>query len=270
MPIRIVGGMNLLFALTLLLAQTAGAPTDAQGWFNRGVTLHDAGNYAGALEAFANARKMGYAAGPLNVRIARTQARAGNADEAFKILELMASNGYVNVDSLTGENDFLSIRMDKRWQKVVDAVRANRQPCMKDPVHRQFDYWLGEWDVEVAGQIVARSSIQMILGECTVYENYWRLDGTYAGKSFSMWDAQQSRWEQHYVDTTGASRDWFGKLEGERMVFYQRPDANGGSGVQRMIYTKEGPDKVRQTIEGSTDGEKTWSAGFDGLYIRKK
>jgi hypothetical protein len=270
MPIRIVGGMNFFFALTLLLAQTASAPTDAQGWFARGVTLHDAGNYSGALEAFANARKMGYAPGLLNLRVARAQARAGNAGEAFKVLETMATGGFPNVDALTAENDFLPIRTDPRWKNVVDAVRANRLPCTKDPVYRQFDYWLGEWDVEVAGQIVARSSIQMILGECAVYENYWRLDGSYAGKSFSLWDAQQSRWEQRYVDTTGASRDWFGKLEGERMVFYLRPDANGGSGVQRMIYTKEGPDKVRQTIEGSSDGEKTWSAGFDGLYIRKR
>ena len=208
-------------------------------------------------------------AGPASdVRGAGPLRQRSTARGVGRVLLVGDASGYV--DALTGENEFLPIRMDSRWNKVVEAVRANRQPCTKDPIYRQFDYWLGEWDVEVSGQIVARSSIQMILGECTVYENYWRLDGSYAGKSFSLWDAQQSRWEQRYVDTTGASRDWFGKLEGERMVFYLRPDANGGSGVQRMIYTKEGPDKVRQTIEGSTDGEKTWTGGFDGLYIRKK
>jgi hypothetical protein len=28
-------------------------------------------------------------------------------------------------------------------------------------------------------------------------------------------------------------------------------------------------DSVRQLFEGSTDG-KTWTPGFDGLYVRKK
>lgn len=267
----IVGRMNALFALMLLLAQTDVGLTDAQGWFDRGVVLHDAGNYTGALDAFAKAQRMGYGMpGPLNVRLARSHARAGQPDEAYKVLSQLASSGYPNVDALTAENDFLPIRTDARWSDVVRKVRANQRPCMNDKVYRQFDYWLGEWDVEVGGQVVARSSIQMILGECAVYENYWRLDGSYAGKSFSVWDAQQSRWEQRYVDTTGASRDWFGKLEGERMVFYLRPDANGGNATQRMIYTKEGPDLVRQTIETSADGEKSWSMGFDGLYIRKR
>jgi hypothetical protein len=263
--------MDLLFALTLLLAQTAAGPTDAQGWFHRGVALHDSGNFTGALEAFATAQQMGYAMrGPLNVRIARAHARAGHADEAFKILAQMAASGYANVDALTSDNDFLSIRTDARWSEVVKTVRANQRPCMKDAVYRQFDYWLGEWDVEIAGEVAARSSVQLILGECTIYENYWQLEGSYAGKSFSVWDARQRRWEQRYVDTTGASRDWFGRLEGESMVFFLRPDANGGNAVQRMTYTKEGPDRVRQTIEVSSDGEKTWNIAFDGLYIRRK
>ena len=263
--------MNLLLAVTLLLAPTAAAPTDAQGWFSHGVALHDVGNYTGALDAFAKARQTGYGMpGPLNMRMARSHARASQPDEAYKILAQLASNGYANVDVLTSENDFLSIRTDARWGEVVRKVRANQRPCMNDKVYRQFDYWLGEWDVEVGGQVVARSSIQMILGECAVYENYWRIDGSYAGRSFSLWDAQQSRWEQRYVDTTGASRDWFGKLEGDRLVFYLRPDANGGNVTQRMIYTKEGPDRVRQTIEASADGEKTWSLAFDGLYMRRR
>jgi hypothetical protein len=263
--------MDLLFALTLLLAQTASSPSDPQGWFDRGVALHDSGNFTGALEAFEKAQQIGYAMrGPLYVRIARAHARAGHRDEAFEVLVRMAANGYADVDALTSDNDFLSIRTDARWSEIVKTVRGNQRPCMKDAVSRQFDYWLGEWNVEIAGEVVARSSIQLILGDCTVYENYEQLDGTYAGKSFSVWDARQHRWEQRYVDTTGASRDWFGKMEGERMVFFLRPDANGGNAVQRMTYTKEGPDRVRHTIDVSSDGEKTWNNAFDGLYIRRK
>jgi hypothetical protein len=125
---------------------------------------------------------------------------------------------------------------------------------------------VGEWDVEVAGKRVARSSVQLILADCVIFENYWRLDNTYAGKSFSMWDRTRKQWEQNYVDSSGSSSHWLGTLENDRLVFYDRT----GKAIQRMTYTKEGADRVRQTIDVSSDGEKTWNTGFDGMYVRRK
>jgi hypothetical protein len=144
-------------------------------------------------------------------------------------------------------------------------VKRNQHPCHNAPEYRQFDYWLGEWDVEMNGQKIATSSIQLILDECAILENYYALN--YSGKSISAWDASEKRWEQQYADTTGGSRTWIGALEGDRIVFYLRGQ---GAGVNRMSYIKEGPDAVRQLIEVSTDGEKTWSPGFNGLYKRRK
>ena len=264
------------FGLSLILvlswgASPAIAQSNAQTLFEQGVKLHDSGQYAAAAEAFRKAREGGYPARmALNVRLARAQARAGATDAALQTLRTMVENGYAQFDALNEENDFLSLRMDNRWKEVVAAARVNQQPCTRDVAYRQFDYWLGEWDVEVQDNRVARSSVQLILNECTIFENYWRLDGTYAGKSFTVWDRADKRWEQRYVDTTGVSADWFGVLDDGRMVFHQRPAEGTKGPTQRMIYTKEGPDRVRQTIETSNDDGKTWSTQFNGLYIRKK
>ena len=40
--------------------------------------------------------------------------------------------------------------------------------------------------------------------------------------------------------------------------------------TNRMTYSKEGADRVRQRIDTSLDGGKTWAAGYDGLYVRRR
>jgi hypothetical protein len=39
--------------------------------------------------------------------------------------------------------------------------------------------------------------------------------------------------------------------------------------INKMTFFKLGPNKVRQFLESSTDGGKTWTPGYDGLYIRR-
>jgi hypothetical protein len=46
-------------------------------------------------------------------------------------------------------------------------------------------------------------------------------------------------------------------------------DAPGKSARQRITWTPLGGGRVRQLWESSTDGGKTWSVAFDGLYVRE-
>lgn len=260
--------MHMILLLAVLLAQE---PTDAQGWFTLGVQRFDARDYRGALEAFDHARQMRYPQiGPLALRTARAQAQLGEKEKAFATLKTATDGGFANVEALLAENDLIPLRGDPRWEETVAATRRNQRPCSAAPEYRQFDYWLGEWDVESGGQKIARSSIQLILEDCAVFENYQTIGRVYAGKSFSMWDAAHKRWEQRYVDTTGAFHEWTGGMEGDRMVFTWTYESSGVKTMNRMSYLKEGPDKVRQRIEVSTDAGKSWSVGYDGLYVRRK
>lgn len=142
-------------------------------------------------------------------------------------------------------------------------------PCRNAPEYRQFDFWVGEWDVENNGKRTARSSIQLILDGCVIFENF-DADGGYSGKSLSAWDAGEKRWEQHYTDTGGSSRYWVGAMDGEKMVMTTEFMRGATKVINRMTYSKEGADRVRQLIEVSIDGGKTWKAGFDGMYVRRK
>jgi len=256
----------MIALLVILLAQVAAAePTDAAGWFKEGVRRHDARDFKGALAAYEHAAAMKFAQrGQLSLRRARAFAQTGDKENALTLLEQMAGGGFAGVEQLLGENELFPVRSDDRWPKLVEKIRANAHPCRSAPEYRQFDYWLGEWDVEVSGGPTATSSIQLILDQCVVFENYTA--GNYTGKSFSSWVAADKEWKQHYVDSGGTSSEWSGHLENGRMVFLSR----NPTGLQRMTYSKEGPDRVRQLIEASSDDGKTWSTSFDGMYVRRK
>lgn len=257
--------MRLLFIVLLLATE----PSTPQEWFQLGVTRHDARDYAGALTALEKARELGYSA-PIAfpLRMSRTHARLGNVEKAFENLKVAVDRGYSSSEQLLAENDFLKLRDDPRWTELLAIVRRNQHPCRNAPESRQFDFWLGEWDVETNGQKIARSSIQLILDECVIFENY-EAPG-YSGKSLSTWNSGPRRWEQYYTDTAGGARFWSGALQDGKLVMTTEFDRSGTKVTNRMTYSKEGPDRVRQFIETSTDGGKTWAAGYDGMYVRRR
>jgi hypothetical protein len=145
--------------------------------------------------------------------------------------------------------------------------------CTQGPEYRQFDFWVGEWDVSEGGKPAGTNSIQLILGDCVVFEN-WTGVGGMTGKSFNLYDARRKRWQQTWVDNNGGLLELYGsysdrtmRLEGETPV-----PAGGGTGgaKHKITWFDQGPDQLRQLWEQSTDGGKTWKVLFDGSYKRRK
>jgi len=58
------------------------------------------------------------------------------------------------------------------------------------PVYRQFDFWVGDWDVfEVGGSIqVAHARVDIVLDGCVLREDYQAGHG-YKGQSFTIYEA---------------------------------------------------------------------------------
>src|SRR3712207_1307780 len=71
---------------------------------------------------------------------------------------------------------------------------ASARPCRDSQEYRQLDFWVGEWEVlGPKGKTVGASSVQLILGDCVVFEN-WTGAGGYTGKSFNLYDARTRKW----------------------------------------------------------------------------
>lgn len=257
---------KLTVVLLALIALPLLAQTTGQEWFNTAIQRNDAHDYNGALEALNKAKEAGFGARALmNLQLLRVYAQLGEKDKAFTLMQTMADNGYGPADRLNALDDLVPLRSDPRWKKIADQMGRNAHPCKLTSDYRQFDYWLGEWDVEIGGQKLASSSVQLILDECVIFENYTDSRG-YAGKSFSIYDATSKKWEQRYVDTTGAFHTWTGGIEDGRMVFYWKTPQS----LNKMTYEKEAPDRVRQLLFASTDDGKTWQPTYNGLYMRRK
>ena len=48
------------------------------------------------------------------------------------------------------------------------------------------------------------------------------------------------------------------------------PQSNGAKLRRHLQFFNEGPDKVRQLSQGSTDGGKIWRVEYDLTYLRKQ
>ena len=152
----------------------------------------------------------------------------------------------------------------------VSAGAQTPPPCKTRPEYRQFDFWVGEWDVTAGGQTVASSTIQRLAGECIIFENYSQPDG-FAGKSLNFFDAASGKWRQTWVDAAGNVSEFAGEFRDGAMRYEGESHLRDGRRVLRkMIVYNLSPERVRQYSERSTDGGKTWSVAYDLLYVRKK
>jgi hypothetical protein len=134
---------------------------------------------------------------------------------------------------------------------------------------RDFDYWVGEWDVYgPQGRQVGTNSITRLLDGGALAE-HWRGAGGVEGHSLNAYDATADRWHQTWVDSSGGLLLLDGGLVGDAMVLegtLPRPDAPCAVPQrQRITWTRE-PNGVRQHWQTSDDEGATWQTAFDGHY----
>jgi hypothetical protein len=152
---------------------------------------------------------------------------------------------------------------------ALTQAAALPKPCAS-PEYRQFDFWLGEWNVLVAGKPAGVNRITPLLGGCAVREE-WKGASGLTGTSLNMWDSARKRWSQTWVDDKGTVLFLVGGLQGSKMVLEgDTPDGKGGTVRNRITWTPL-PKGLRQVWETSADGGKSWGVAFDGEYspVRK-
>lgn len=138
------------------------------------------------------------------------------------------------------------------------------------PEHRQFDFWVGRWDVYPTGKdkLVAHSLIEKLYGGCAVREN-WMPIGKAGGGSLNNYVTEDKVWRQTWLDSNNARVDFEGGLNGSAMVligFWKGANGPGQDGLVRVTYTPEGAAAVRQLGELSKDDGKSWAPLFDFTY----
>lgn len=145
------------------------------------------------------------------------------------------------------------------------AAGAMPSSCA-DPAYKQFDFWLGDWNVTTPdGKLVGRDHVEKLYGGCVLKENWTGLQGG-SGSSFNIYDAPRKLWHQSWVDSMGTLLVLEGGLKDGRMVLSGDQVQKDGSRLLNRITWTPQDGTVRQTWDVSKDGGKTWKIVFDGIY----
>lgn len=236
--------------------------------YRYGVSLLGTGSNAEAQVQLENV----LAASPnpvFGLALARAYARNNNKDKAYETLEKSITLGGISPDSLNSEADFAAIKAEAKFIDLVKKHDVAANPCKASPSFREFDFWIGEWDAKnTQGVTVGSSSIQLILGQCIIFEN-WSTPVS-SGKSFNIYDTTDKKWHQTWVDDKGTFTHYIGGLVDGKMVLNSDTMFNGKKAIGRMTFSKLPNGDVRQHGERSIDGGKTWTTTFDFAYVKKK
>jgi hypothetical protein len=145
-------------------------------------------------------------------------------------------------------------------------------PCAHLPAGGALDFWIGDWDVFAGGRKAGENRIRKIVGGCAVTEESTDASG---GRGFSLFYSDgNGTWKQVWVtenplapgglkEKTLLSADGGVRFQGEPRL------PGGRTYLDRTTLTPLPGGEVRQLIEISTDGGKTWKATFDGRYVRR-
>lgn len=140
--------------------------------------------------------------------------------------------------------------------------------------HRQFDFWLGEWDVSpshsTSGVTIAESSITLADQGCVVIEN-WRPFGGAHGRSLNMYDPATESWHQTWMSAAPLRTEYRGRFENGVMSFEAMTPLPGvpDGARSRMSFQALDADTVRQWGEQLDAGATQWVVTWDLTYRRR-
>jgi hypothetical protein len=239
-----------------------------------GAALTALGRYAEAKKELVLSERKGAPVPQAAFRLALAEAGAGRLDSAFAQLDRATSAGMI-ILPVPGDSmaPMQAIKGDSRYAKFLTNVDRNARPCNYDEKFKEFDFWLGSWDVRPKSAPLnppARSEITKTNEGCVVHES-WHGVGN-IGESYNIYDRTRQKWFQYWVDNFGGLHEYTGSYSDNAMRYEGTTPAGPGTPgrVQtRLTFFRIAADTVRQFSE-SLQADGTWTANYDFIYIRRK
>ncbi len=149
------------------------------------------------------------------------------------------------------------------------ASTAFANECDQAP-YKDFDFWLGEWDVIAAdGKQAGKNSIKKAYNNCVITEHYETPDGPF-GTSINIYDKNTGKWYQTWVDKSGLRLQLAGGLQGDIMLLSGETKNKEGQIIEHKIsWTPKQNGSVIQHWEMRKADEKNWRTLFKGTYIKQ-
>ena len=241
-------------------------------WFRMGMALHELERWESAADAYRKAVELNTRAANAQWRLGRALALAGDVEGAMVALEALVGNGFGAVARITDEPELDAVRSHPRYGALMQTVRTNADPCRNTPINRQFDFWVGEWEVvSPQGQPLGQSRVELSMRDCALLE-HWTNVGGRSGTSLNVVDASlgSPSWRQLYVSDFGGVTDYRDGVfqDGVMTMTAKVLGATGDTLTRRMRFIVMTPDSVHQIIDDEQpDGTRTQQ--FFGIYLKR-
>ncbi len=135
---------------------------------------------------------------------------------------------------------------------------------------RQFDFWLGDWDLTWGDGARGTNHVHTILDGRVVMENF---DGGTStplkGISTSVYDANLGKWRQTWVDNQGGYIDLTGDYTDDRMLLTTQEVVKGETQQFRMIFYNISATALDWNWEKFDASAQTWTLQWKIHYQRK-
>jgi len=150
---------------------------------------------------------------------------------------------------------------------IDDTTEASAVPGNS----RQFDFWLGEWDLTWTDGGHGENVITLELDSSVVHEAFnGQPSIQLIGRSVSVFVHRENLWKQTWVDNQGGYLDFTGGLVDDRMLLSRAAvDLEGQPIIQRMVWYNITPDALDWNWERSKDNGTSWENLWQIHYQRK-
>ena len=163
-----------------------------------------------------------------------------------------------------------SVAMPAKASLAQSSGSSTPPPACDSPENRQFDFWIGRWNVypkKTPEKKVAQSVIEKLYAGCAIRENWMPLVAGGDGGSLNSYRPADGVWRQMWADSSGAWVEFTGKWNGKAMVLDGVwPQPGHPNQRTRMTYTPLPDGSVEQAGESSDDEGKSWQPSFDLIY----
>ncbi len=246
--------------------------SNGQYLYRLGVSRRHLGQYQAAVNALESARKTGVPGMFVDLELARLFTLREEPEMALEKLRLAGEQGFGNIQQIEQDPELAALAGSDGFEEAMHVIRRNSAPCEYMERARDFDFWIGEWEVYNKDRTVkyGENTISSRDRGCYLFEQWVGATGN-PGSSMNYYDPGQQRWRQHWVGAGGSIIDIYGGLVDGSMVLEGRiysinPPSDSPF---RGTWTPMPDGRVRQFFEQSKDNGKTWVPWFDGYYQRK-
>ncbi|MFG0313697.1 MAG: tetratricopeptide repeat protein [Phycisphaerales bacterium] len=244
-------------------------PSNANAHFLLGYALHASGDLDNAILQHKKAAKMPQVAGPASYNLGCAYALKGETDDAFETLRVAIDMGVRDISQFKNDPDLASLREDERWTPMLKSIKS-----LSD-AETALHFWVGEWDCYITptGQLGGNNTLSFRVGNKVIHESWTSAGGQFAGESWNVYNRETNRWEQTWVDISGARLFITAKCNDDSVegLMFEGENVRPGADPQRTrMHVRPVDDgRVLQTGYASDDGGKTWTQKYEFLYVPK-